>query len=340
MKNRIAVCFFAVLIFTGITFSAFAQQEDLRNIQNGVKEFSGDISKAIPFNSLIGLNWSDAYIGKLFPGAPPHFGVGISLGVTTMDIKSIEKLAGYFVDDFSLGMPKMPIPAYTAEARLGGFFLPFDIGFKFGYLPPINLPLGDINLDYLLVGGDVRYAIIDGVANKALPNVSLGVGVNYLRGGIGAKMGDAQSIPYNYGTVHYIIDLSKPEVNLQWNTTSLEVKAQISKTFAIITPYLGVGGNYSFSNAGYSVNADVKLNGRPVTDQDIETINDSLVSNGLDPIDIKADGISSFIDKNAFNVRAFGGFSLNLAAFRLDITGLFNILDQNFGGTLGLRFQL
>jgi len=339
MKNRIAVCFFSVFLFIGIAFSAFAQQEDLRNIQKGVKGFSEGISKAIPFNSLVGLNWSDAYIGKIFPGAPPHFGAGISLGATTMDPSSIKTLAGYLdadIPDISI----LPIPAYTVEARLGGFSLPFDIGFKFGYLPSNVLPIEDINLDYLLVGGDIRYAVIDGVENKALPNVSVGFGVNYLRGGIGAKMGDAQTINYNYSGANYKIDLEKPDVNLQWNTVSLELKAQISKTIAIITPYFGVGGSYSFSNAGYSVDAKVKINGGDVTQAQINDINQSLINNGLDPIDITKDRISSFIDKNAFNLRAFGGISLNLAAFRMDLTGLFNVLDQNFGATLGLRFQL
>jgi len=335
MRNRIAVCFFSIFLFIGIAFSAFAQQEDLKKIQEGVEGFSDDISKAIPFNSLIGLNWSDAYIGKLFPGAPPHFGVGISVGATTMDPKSIKKLAGYLdadIPDISI----LPIPAYTAEARLGGFTLPFDIGFKFGYLPPNALPIADINLNYLLVGGDLRYAVIDGKDNKALPNVSVGVGVNYLKGGVGAKMGSAQRFTY----IGMNIDLTQPDANLQWNTTSLELKAQISKTFAIITPYFGVGGNYSFTNAGYSVDAKVLIDGKQVTDADIKKINESLVSYGLNPVNITADGISSLKDTKAFNVRAFGGLSLNLAAFRMDLTGLFNILDQNFGATLGLRFQL
>jgi len=335
MKNRIAVCFFSFFLFIGIAFSAFAQQEDLKKIQDGVKVFSEGISKAIPFNSLIGLNWSDAYIGKLFPGAPPHFGAGISLGATTMDPSSIKTLASNLDADIP-DIPILPLPAYTVEARLGGFALPFDIGFKFGYLPPNVLPIPDINLNYILVGGDIRYAVIDGVANKALPNVSVGVGVNYLKEGLGAKMGQGTTFTYQ----SYTIDLTQPVANLEWNTTSLELKAQISKTIAIITPYFGVGGSYSFSNAGYSVDAKVKVNGGNVTQAQIDDINQSLISYGLDPIDITADGISSFIKNDAFNLRAFGGFSLNLAAFRLDLTGLFNVLDQNFGATLGLRFQL
>jgi len=335
MRNRIAVCFFTVFLFTGIAFSAFAQQEDLKKIQEGVKGFSEGISKAIPFNSLIGLNWSDAYIGKLIPSAPPHFGIGITLGATTMDPKSLKTLTGSMDADFP-DISILPLPAYTVEARLGGFALPFDIGFKFGYLPSNVLPIAEVNLNYLLVGGDLRYAIIDGKDNKALPNVSLGVGVNYLKEGVSAKMGDAQKFRY----LNWDIDLTQPDVNLQWGTTSLELKAQISKTIAIITPYFGIGGNYSFSNAGYSVDAKVKINGGEVKQSDIDSINESLKQYGLDPIDIKAGGISSIIDTTAFNVRAFGGLSLNLAAFRMDITGLFNILDQNFGATLGLRFQL
>jgi len=338
MKNRFVVCFFAAFLFMGITFSAFAQSETLVKVQDGVTKFSKDLSKALPLNSLIGLNWSDAYIGKFFPDSPHHFGVGLSLGATTVDPSAVKAMVSELGGDFSLDLSILPLPAYTVEGRLGGFSLPFDIGVKFGYLPADVISIQEIDVNYILVGADFRYAIVDGKVNPSRPNISVGLGANYLKGGIGGvKMGEAGTYTYAGSNV---LSISQPSVSLDWSTTSLEFKAQISKTFSIITPYLGAGVNYSWSDAGYSVNAAVKLNGKDPDEAEINKLNDFLVLYGQEPIVIDKDGFKSSIPTSALNARAFGGVSLNLAAFRLDLTGLFSFLDQNFGATLGLRFQL
>ena len=258
-----------------------------------------------------------------------------------MEISSIKSLVSSFGKDFPLDWGKMPFPGYTVEARIGGFVLPFDIGLKFGILPSINL--FDINFEYLQVGGDLRYAIIDGISRPTLPSVSLGVGVNYLKGGVGGiTINTAQDI-FDIPFGNNRISISDAGVNLDWRATSLDLKAQISKTFAIVTPYLGVGGSYAFSNTGYSVDAVITRNGIPISKADIDEINAYLNLAGIETeVDLDPDntGISSSIPKDDFSVRAFGGLSLNLAAFRFDLTGLYNILDGNFGGSVGLRFQL
>ena len=194
-----------------------------------------------------------------------------------------------------------------------------------------------MKLNYLQAGGDLRYAVVNGIANPRLPNVSLGVGFNYLKGGIGATMDTAQDITFG---INERIHLGNADVNLEWNSLVLDLKAQISKTFAIVTPYLGVGGNYAWSSAGYSVNADVTWNGRLIGPEDIAAINSTLRQYGFDEVDVTTEGISSILKRNDFSVRAFGGLSLNLAAFRLDLTGLYSFMDSNFGGSVGLRFQL
>jgi hypothetical protein len=50
--------------------------------------------------------------------------------------------------------------------------------------------------------------------------------------------------------------------------------------------------------------------------------------------------LSSEIGNNSFNVRAFGGISFDLVFIRLDLTGMYNFLDKNYGGSLGVRLQL
>ena len=339
MNKQIKIRILVIFLLVGVSFSGFTATPDLRDLQKGVADFSENLAKSLPFNSSLGLNWADAYIGKFFPSIPPHFGVGGAFGFTTMELPIMKELAGYLGYKIPIDSGKMFLPAYTAEARMGGFFLPFDVGVKFGYLPPVGLWGTSMDMNYLLVGGDIRYALLDGKSKAILPSISIGVGVNYLKAGVGGKVGKETEISYDYLGSHTIA-LEKPDVNLKWDTLSLDFKAQISKSFLIITPYLGLGASYAWSSAGYSVDAKVTYDNNPIIQSDIDDIKAFLNSVGLDSIDVDSSGMSSIIKNSAFSFRAFGGFSLNLMVFRLDFTGLYSFRDSNFGASFGFRFQL
>ena len=318
MIKRKKAVFLAILLFICISFYGFAL--DLSELQESVTGFSQSMAESLPFNSTIGLNWSDAWVGKLIPSVPPHFGVGLSLGITTLDIGAISSLA----DKFDFTLPDMPfeidrfiLPAYTAEARLGGLFLPFDVGVKFGYLPDADFLFDTISIDYMLVGADIRYAIVEG--NVILPKISLALGLNYLRGGIGLN-GPDMSIDHSNGS----IDIESPRVSLEWHTYTLDVRAQISKSFVIITPYVGVGASYGRSSAGYSLDANI------TGDLNLEDESITIISTGM----------SSMIETDGITYRAFGGFSLNLALLKIDLTGQYSFKDGNYGASLGFRIQL
>ena len=325
MKKQVKIGFLAVFLILRISAAGFTQNfPSLDELQKNVNDFSGELAKSLPLNSSLGLNWSYAYIGKILPSIPPHFGFGGSFGVTTMDLKAINKLMGNFGYTVPFNVSKLALPAYTAEARIGGIFLPFDIGVKFGYLPSLEIWGEKTKFDYLLAGGDLRYNLAD----LKLFKFSLGLGVNYMKGSIGGKVGSEQTIEYGSET----IAIESPDVNLHWKTTYLDFKAQASFHFAIFTPYIGLGAGYGWSSAGYSVNADI--NG------DLDGIINYAKSRGLAGIYISESGMSSTVKNGAFSIRAFGGLSLNMAMFRIDLTALYSFIDQNYGGSVGLRFQL
>jgi hypothetical protein len=306
---------------------------DLANLQKTAGEFSGALGKSLPFNAALGLNWSDAYIGKFFPSAPPHFGVGLALGYTTVKFEAFDDL----MNQFDLFVPKgfnlgqLALPAYVAEARIGGFVLPFDVGLKFGAFK--NIGNNAAELDYLLTGGELRYAIIDGKGNLLLPNVSLGVGLNYLSGSFtGTKSTLAFPLPSSSAT----LPLSDVRVGLQWETLALDFKAQVSKSFLILTPYAGLGASHAWSEAGYNVEANLQS----LTPGDRNAINAALKNQGLNEIDFGEEGFSTILKETGWSFRVFGGLSVNIALFRIDLTGLYNFRDSNYGVTLGGRFQL
>ena len=316
MKKQTKVRVLAFLLVLGISVSGFAIS--LEDLQEGVNDFSEHLALSLPLNSSLGLNWADAYIGKIFPSLPPHFGIGGSFGITTMDLPTMKTLMNYFGYSFPFDIKRMFFPAYAAEARIGGFFLPFDIGAKFGYLQNVGMWGSSLDMNYLLIGADFRYALVD----LKLIRFSLGVGVNYLKGGIQAR-GSTQTFNHDHGS----IEVADPKIDLHWQTTSLDFRAQLSFSLVLLTPYLGIAGSCGWSSAGYSVGAAITP-----TIGGFEDIEES--------IDISDTGISSTVKTNAFSFRAFGGLSLNFIVFKVDFTAIYSFRDQNFGSSIGFRLQL
>ena len=69
---------------TGITFNK-------QDISNGMDKFGKTLLVAAPESAVQQNVWADAYIGKLFPALPPHFGFGFSVdssGMIPSQIKS------------------------------------------------------------------------------------------------------------------------------------------------------------------------------------------------------------------------------------------------------------
>jgi hypothetical protein len=302
-------------------------QTNFQDIVDGVDAFSTQLADSLPLNSAQGLNWCSAYIGQLLD-VPPHFGVGISAGVTMIKAEKLSALTNAF--GVSLPIEGMfPNPGYTVEGRIGGFVLPFDVGLKVGYIPPVGPD--KFQLEYFLVGGDFRYALLEGGA--VLPELSLGVGVNYLSGGILAKIG--KDISFNWKSDN--LTLTAPSLDFSWETLNFEFKAQISKSFLIITPSLGIGVNYARTKAGYM--ATTKL-----TPSNNTILNDLTGEFGVE-FD-KDNGFSSIKEITGYGMRLFGGISFNLAVIRLDITAQaatgnnFNFAVLSYGAGLAARFQL
>jgi hypothetical protein len=332
MKKIKKVLGFVLGMAIFVTAPLFPQ--DLADLQKAAGEFSGALAKSLPFNAALGLNWADAYIGMFFPGFPPHFGVGAALGYTTMDFAAFDKLLNQFdlsvPGGFNLG--QMALPAYVTEARIGGLVLPFDVGLKFGAFE--NLGSSSASVNYTLLGGELRYALMDGKENLLLPNLSVAAGLNYLNGSF-TKTGSSLSFSIPQSADQ--LQLSNPKVKLQWETLALDFKAQVSKSFLIMTPYIGLGASHAWSSAGYTAEGTLSY---PAALQDGNAINTALKAAGVEGLDFSGKGFSTSFEETGWSLRAFGGLSVNFALFRLDLTGLFNFFDGNYGVTLGGRFQI
>jgi len=320
-SGKPVLIFLVMLILAAPVFAI-----DFNSLQLDAAGFAEDMSKALPFNSTIGLNWSDAHIGGF-----PHFGIGLSTGMTTMKKTSINSMIGLFgmtPINLPLLSKNIPLPAYSVDARIGLPVIPVDFGVKFGYLPQSLLESFGIGIKNMLIGADVRYAVIN---SKIFPvRFSVGLGFNYLNGGI-SKTFSNSSLEFIDIVNDLNLNVNDPKVDITWRTTSIEFKMQASFPFRIVTPYAGAGISYSWSKAGYKVSS-----AKPVID---ETLKAELGK--LDLTNVSENSFETIIKSpHHINTRVFGGLSFNLVYVRLDLTAMYEILNRNFGASFGLRFQM
>ncbi|RPJ09125.1 MAG: hypothetical protein EHM28_02400 [Spirochaetaceae bacterium] len=329
--------FFLTLILSlAASFTAFSQLTPYDDIKHAFDNFIEDFSMTLPALSTQGLNWSDAYIGGF-----PHFGAGATLGAAFIPFDSIEDAANSLNVDMAeipefIRTAGFPIPVWCLDGRLGGFGFPFDLGLKIGFLPPdVQLP-ENVTFDYLLVGADFRWGIIEDLG--PIPDISVGVGLNYLGGSVGindAVQGFHVSIPGFTTTPDTELEIGNGDFFFDWQAFTMDLKAQISKNFVFITLSAGFGATYSlYATSSIGMKSDITIDDVAITPTQI-----SLIESLVEGLDLTG---SSFVISGAANgwsLRVFGGFQFDITIFKLDINATYNLLTGSYGGSLNLRVQ-
>jgi hypothetical protein len=305
MKKLFIVLALIALIGTG-AFAQDLQDLDLSVVEKSFSSFAQGVSNSLPLATTVGLQWSDAYIGRF-----PHLGVGMAVGFASIPFSALDStlagLLGVNPEDFVLTeyIPQevvdlglgLPFPAAVIDARIGVPFLPFDFGFKFGKIPGkvsdmIEDAAGDFitDFDYLNFGFDIRYPLVKERKMSIIPDIIVGGGYNYYRGGIQMRIGlpeysismpipDDESIENldpTLNTFDYTVTTGSPDLGFSWESHVIDLKAQISKKLLLLfTPYAGVGASYGRSRAGGGLytNMDVTKDGNPSS---IEELNDDI----------------------------------------------------------------
>lgn len=346
--RRVFVLCAALLLLPAALFAQTSV--DFTELQTDIESFAQGVASSLPLNAAVGLNWSDSYIGQF-----PRFGVGLTVGASTIPFEAASifletlDLTDTIANDPNLAFLAdigVPIPAYTLDARLGGLILPFDAGVKVGILPPDFNP-GDFvpgfSLDYVNVGFDVRLPLIED--GGLLPELSVGGGYNYLRANLGFAgiLGEDLEItsfedPRPEVTATYTPTLTDPSVNFQWAANVIDLKAQVSKRFLILRPYAGFGASIGFGSAGAGFESE--LTG--IDEATIDEINAWAEDQGVAAPVPALSGTSFYVNApmgGGWAFRVYGGTSIELLIFKLDLTGMYDFLGENFGVTIGTRIQ-
>ena len=302
--------------------------------------FADEVANSLPITASVGGNWSPAYIGQF-----PHFGVGVTLGGMFLPYEAVKPV----IDGMGFGssVPSelktygVPFPAIAADARLGGFILPFDVGVKFGFIPEQAKAMfsDKVTADYILAGVDARMRLVEG--RGLLPTISAGAGYNFMQGTLGindVSPGETIDIsqPMNqagYVGLHQLI-ITDPDIVFSWDSHTIQAKAQASWNLAILTPHVGFGAAHGFSNAGgglFSTLAYAGPNDLVTAQQVFEDAGYTVPT---------AEGLEIISDANGWSFWVYGGTAFNIFFVKLDLSAMYNFLSGAYGASANVRIQL
>jgi len=340
MKKIIAL----ILISLCLTL-AFSQ--NMEAFEKDLHAFSTEFASVLSYNATVGNHWADSHIGQLL-AVPPHFGVGVAAGFTSIPLDSLKdffEAAGASVPD-ALATIGLPIPAAALSLKIGGLILPFDIGIK-GMILPASLSsslaaLG-FEADYKLLGANLRYLVLK--EKTLVPELVVGAGYNRLIGSINMPLGlDAPSYAFDVDGTPHTLALENPNLTMAFTTDSFDFNIQVSKKVLFLRPFLGaaltMGKSQVSSGLKASMTYDDGSGAKEVTAAEITEIKDNLALAGIPVPEIDAAGFLYVADKTDPVFRLYGGISLLAFVVHLDLMAIYVPLTGSFGFNTMLRFQL
>ena len=326
-------------VFLVSTASVFGTSAD---IDKAFESFTDKMTEVLPETTTQLGVWSDAYIGKLFPSAPPHFGVGVTVAGTFINTEEFSSTVETIVNeingkapgasqDFNFSIPNtIPLPAYSINARIGGIILPFDVGVYGSYLKVNSLKFEDFTgaITYYSFGGDIRYAVVKG--STLLPKISVGAGYIYTHMALGAEGSSTYTSDLS---AHGLSSTSSVTANADMNTNfdlhTLFAQVQVSKKFFILTPYAGIRAYVTSSKSHYDYTYSSTYEAGALS-------GDVPNGSGGDEHDYNSDGFAW----GKIQPQLYGGLGLNIFFFDCTLGGCWNPRNNLWSANVSARLKL
>lgn len=328
MKKLITTILCAVLT-AGLFAADFPSKDEVReqaykeiknasaDLESTMTAFVNGLSKAVAPNAVQHNVWADAYIGKLFPALPPHLGGGVSIMTSTMKVDGLDQ----FIDDADMGtmgdmFKKMgfPLPSATGNVRVGGLFTPFDIGVSFMKYKNDDLFSTGMAFDYMTVGIDLRYAIMEQTLTR--PDISVGFGWTKVHGNL------SKGFSLTDGSGAKLSGL----VATGFDTNVFCFSGQISKSLLgnVLTPYAGTRLAFQKGTYGWNTNLKGEYTESGITaDIDYNSKYNKNVKFGQKPV-----------------FQLYGGLGFRGLIFDTNLGVSFDFVSKSFGSNFSFRLVL
>ena len=361
MKNRgllsVFVLFFSIFVSSPVSGAIFYDANDpdpddvttrsLTNLANKLESLTVDLGGAMSFASSMGLGWSNATIGPLID-IPPHGGIGLTLGATSLKVGKLQKFSRVFFGDAAsserfkeLFGEKIFLPSYVIEARIGGFrTFRFDIGLKGGYIPSVPLYKESTSYEMMIFGGDLRFRILPDWGIQ--PGLSLGIEVDYVGGGFSSNINNTFT-----STGGDLVTGAGAKGEIRWSAWTFSAKFAMSKTFwePPITIFAGLKGGVSLTNTVYKITGDnITFGGTPLSsmpNSDVKITKDNLQGYaGKGTFDADFNFISSSMDGISIAFNTYEGAAIRFDnRMHLQLAVMFDFINLEYGANIAFRYQ-
>lgn len=359
-------------------FAVSLDSDTKESISTGLNDFATELLVVIPEASTQQNIWSDAYIGKVFPSFPPHLGGGLTIGGTKLDMTGFSKAAnslvsgynsvattltdtaaGLGIDSSKFSMPNMDftiqdsffMPTLSADVRIGGLFLPFDIGicgmmtnpslFSVDLSDPTSIlsassPMNfslfgfDGSFSYLALGVDIRYAVLEG--NLVLPKISVGGGYYYTKGGFDVSSSSDTTISDN------VVQSTEAKMDMSFETQVMFVQAEVSKSFAVATVFGGARGLLSKSTNSWAWNYSTSNSDSKFASLSDSSSDKGTVSSGNGISDVY--GEDGKWDFSAIQPQLFAGASFNFLVFQTSLSACIDVRNLKLSAAFSFHAKL
>lgn len=283
-------------------------------VVDGVGDFCDNLCDTIPNTQTLQNLWAQSWIGYLIPGV--HFGLGVNAGVAMLDIEPLINVAEALTMDVGDLPDKLVFPTATLDARIGGFILPFDIGFTFSTIDTSDIGALDDAIDpccfeYFSIGGDLRYRLVDAGSKLFNARVSASLGGYFTKGSVNVE--DCGS-----------------SVDMDFKSTTLFVGAQASAKALCFVPFLG--GRLALTKTKVEWDANADWNEILGDDSDISDV----MSWGILPTHFGDDSDSGW----KVRPQIYGGIGFDLFVVDLTISGSYDFVSGIPGGAVSLRLSI
>jgi hypothetical protein len=136
----------------------------------------------------------------------------------------------------------------------------------------------------------------------------------------------------------YQVVITDPDLAFNWDTHTIQTKAQASWDLAILTPHLGFGAAYGFSHAGGGLFSQLEYQINGVPQADLSDLEDVFGQLGY-PIPT-TEGIEVGADTGGWSFWVYGGTAINIVFVSLDLSAMYNFLSGAYGASANVRIQL
>jgi|GEM_PF-1862646 len=310
-KTAIFTMLLSILLLLLPGFTLFAQydraavEEDMQNIAQSISELFGENVGSL---SMIG--------DPIGYSTVPRFEVGVAAGAVFVPLKNISTGIDTLYD--TGGLAYTPIPSIAAHMKVN--IKGFELGAKLAGIPPFQFNSGNLNgeLQNTIIGGKLRYEIVDKKVAVLRFGLSAGGFYEYTRGNITMQMTESFAVLADVtpepGDEHIADLVSSNAFDSDWKGHTVGAELQGNMKVLFINLFLGGRLSTSWGSANTTINGDVTV--VPVSGYE-----GFVTANPSESIDIATDASPS-----GLAYYGFGGVE-------------FKILPVVIGGRLGYNFR-